>query len=229
MSKLIIANWKSHKNLAEAGEWLTEFADSGVTGSADTLTVAIAPSFPLVSNVATFLQSLSLSKIKVAVQDISPFPPGAYTGAVAAPTLQGLGITYAILGHSERRKYFHETHQEVANKVDQALQAGIIPVVCVDDEYVTQQASAIRPDVLSECVVAYEDLESIGTGKNKDPDMVARVTAMIKEAFGPVKVLYGGSVSVSNIATYLEITDGVLVGTHSLVAQDFISLLRASL
>ncbi len=225
---LIIANWKSHKNEDEAYQWLKTFEEDVATFRSD-LEVVIAPAFPLVPMVSEFLANDQWQKVSLAVQDISSFPAGAYTGAVAGQNLQGFEVKYAVVGHSERRRYFHETHQDVANKVDQALAAKITPIVCVDQDYVEAQASAIEAAVLTKCVVAYEPLEAIGSGNFQPIDEVREVVAQIKRVFGAVPIIYGGSVSAANVKEYLAVVDGVLVGTHSLKAAEFSQLLTAAL
>lgn len=191
--------------------------------------VALAPAFPALPVMNYLLtQQLKLKQTVLAVQDLSPFPAGAYTGAVSGANLEGLPIKYAILGHSERRRYFHETDQDVANKVDQALQSNITPVVCVDAEYIESQAGAINAEQLKHCIVAYEPLEAIGTGNFQPVAQVKPVVEKIKEIFGDVAVIYGGSVSAANVAEYLTIVDGALVGGQSLDAPKFAQLVLAA-
>ncbi len=160
------------------------------------------------------------------MQDLSKFAAGSYTGAVSTANLADLHVKYAILGHSERRNYFHETHADVAGKVAQALDVGITPVVCVDREYVQAQAAAIAPEQLNKCVIAYEPLSAIGTGNNAPVDVVKQTVDQIRQVFGDVSVLYGGSVTAENISEYLLVTDGALVGGASLEIGIFIELLQ---
>lgn len=225
MTKLIIANWKSHKNTSEISEWLEDFGKQVALTSSDA-TIIIAPPFPFLSQVSQAIKNWGHNNIKLSVQDISPFPAGSYTGAVTGFNLDGLHVDYAIVGHSERRKYFHETHTEVAQKVAQAIDTGMTPIVCVDDEYTLAQANAIDQALLQKCVVAYEPIEAIGSGENQPIDEVKPVIAEIKKAFGDVPVLYGGSVDVESVDEYLAVTDGVLVGGASLDAKEFLALCR---
>lgn len=224
--KLIIANWKSNKSREEVEHWLDTFETHSPRLGSEVEAV-IAPPMPSLM----FVSNRLLAKDKhprtaLAVQDLSPFPAGAYTGAISAVNVQGFKVKYAIVGHSERRRYFHETHQDVANKVTQALENGITPIVCVDDEYIAEQAAAIERDSLSRCVVAYEELSAIGTGNNEPIEHVQEVFQRIKKVFGNVPVIYGGSVDVDNIAEYLDFADGALVGTASLDAEKFASLIK---
>ncbi|PIR59350.1 MAG: hypothetical protein COU69_01150 [Candidatus Pacebacteria bacterium CG10_big_fil_rev_8_21_14_0_10_56_10] len=221
-SPLAVANWKSHKTQRDVSRWLTAF------GNAQPLpelagTVVICPPAPFLELVARAVSGWP--NVTTGIQDVSPFPMGSYTGAVAAASLAGLGVEYALVGHSERRRYFAESHQDVANKVAQCLEAELTPIVCVDDDYVTQQAAAIAPDHLEKLIVAYEALESIGTGVNQPVEVVQRMVTEIQNRFGPVPVIYGGSVDVDNADDYRQVCSGVLVGGASLDPAEFSSLL----
>jgi triosephosphate isomerase len=221
MKKYVIGNWKSNKGYTDATNWVGQFNDSIITIPSEEVVMAVAPSFYVVDAVMQKRKEYpKLANLEIAVQDISPFNAGSYTGAVAAGNL-GLGVGYAIVGHSERRRYFHETHQDVANKIARCVEVNITPIVCVDDEYISDQAAAIDAAHLSQCIVAYEELGAIGTGENESAEHVAEVVARIKKVFGEVPVLYGGSVKPGNADQYVDICDGVLVGGASLEAAQF--------
>ncbi|MBU1885286.1 triose-phosphate isomerase [Patescibacteria group bacterium] len=222
MSKLFVANWKSNKTLEEARQWIDDFK----VELNDDQEIVIAPPYPFLSLVADKIKDLP--GVSLAVQNLSSFPAGSYTGEVCVRNLEGLGVKYAIVGHSERRRYLKESHQDVANKVSQALNNGITPIVCIDQDYMEDQAQLIESDLLSQCVVAYEPLVAIGTGENAPVKEVAKVVKEIKEVFGEVPVLYGGSVSPDNVILYLEITDGVLVGGASLDVGVFAELIKSN-
>lgn len=226
MSKLIVANWKSHKTLSQARTWFTELAPLATSWDQDKVHVVIAPPFPLLGVVDEEIDQLA-TVIDLGVQDISPFPPGSYTGAVTVENIEEFGVKYVMVGHSERRRYFHETHAEVANKVERAIEAGLTPIVCLDDEYAEEQAAALNPAFLSQCVVAYEPLEAIGSGHNQPVEEVTPVVASLRQLFPSAPVIYGGSVSADNVADYTVVCDGVLVGTKSLEAADFAALVQA--
>lgn len=232
MKKYLIGNWKSHKNASQAEAWVLEF-DQALVGVVDPeqTVVAVCPPYPLLGSVQAAIGQASprvANSLKIGIQDLSPFPLGKYTGEVAVGNMKGFDIEYAILGHSERRRYFQEDHHSVAQKVDQALQAGIVPIVCVDDEYAQAQAQALPPDQAAQCVVAYEPVEAIGSGHNQPVHEVKPIVQLIKAEYGEVPVLYGGSVDVSNVAEYLSITNGVLVGGASLKADEFVGLVQAA-
>jgi triosephosphate isomerase (TIM) len=227
MPKLIIANWKSHKSATQAQAWFKELATAAQSWDPAEVQVVVAPPFPLLAVVDQEIDQLTLP-IDLGVQDLSSFPPGSYTGAIAAESIEEFGVTYAILGHSERRRYFHETSAEVANKVEQAIEAGLRPIVCVDEEYAESQAAAIKSEYLSQCIVAYEPLEAIGSGLSQPAAEAELVIAGLRSLFPQASIIYGGSVSAGNVGEYTAICAGVLVGTHSLAASDFAALVGAA-
>lgn len=223
--KLVVANWKSNKNNGEVIDWLDGYQAKQTTNH--NATVVICPAFTAVSTVWEKLKLFREKTPFLGVQDISSFPAGRYTGAISVKNLEGFDVKYAIVGHSERRRYFGESHQAVANKVVQCVENGITPIVCVDDEYIRQQSVAIESKYYSKCVVAYEELGAIGTGNNEPLDHVSKVIDLIRSSFDGASVLYGGSVDKDNIKGYLEITDGVLVGTASLDPDHFAQLVES--
>lgn len=225
--KFVIANFKSNKTLTEMRHWLKEFLSPVTMLGLDKkgLELALAPAFVFVAEVAEALEGVK--NVSLAVQDLSPYPAGSYTGAVSAYNLSDWPVKYAIVGHSERRRYFRETVNDVALKVEQAVANGIVPVVCVDDDNLSSQAGTLPESVWRRCLVAYEPKEAIGSGLATEADKVAQAVKKIKQAFGEeVRVLYGGSVTELNVNDYLAVSDGVLVGSVSLEAEKFLNLLR---
>jgi triosephosphate isomerase (TIM) len=224
---IIIANWKSNKSLEVAEKWMDRFAELEKSDGIDeSITVVIAPSFCHLDLVAKKIANIE--HVALASQDLSQFSAGSYTGEISGINLDGFHVKYSILGHSERRRHFRETSNDVAMKVDQAVSNDIIPVVCVDDEYVESQALSIDKEHLEKCVVAYEPLSAIGSGKNEDVGKVKEVVEKIKSFFGDVPVIYGGSVNDMNVAEYLLVCDGVLVGTASLDCDSFWKVVKNS-
>ncbi|OGJ38364.1 MAG: hypothetical protein A2383_03855 [Candidatus Pacebacteria bacterium RIFOXYB1_FULL_39_46] len=225
MNKLIIGNWKANKSLTQAQAWLAVVSNSVDKLDLTKVTPILAPAFSLLGTVAPVITKLGW---RLAVQDVSPFPAGSYTGAVSVVNLQDLPITYVLVGHSERRQYFKETPQEIAQKAELALEAGITPIVCVSEQTLTAQVSAFNSSLTERCIIAYEPLEAIGTGKNASLEIVKEFQSKVKSLFGSVPFLYGGSVDELNVGEYLLVTDGVLVGTASLKAEQFINLLQTA-
>jgi triosephosphate isomerase (TIM) len=221
----LVANLKSNKTLAETLAWVDDLEN--LDYMADNVQMIACLPFPYIYPVYQRVTAKSLT-INLGTQDISPFPYGAYTGAVAADMVKDW-VNYAIVGHSERRKYFHETNQEVANKVDLALEAGITPIVCVDEPYLDTQIEAINSQARGKLIFAYEPLAAIGSGHPDSPEHAQNVAKRIKlQAGNNVPVLYGGSVKEDNILEQLkqQSIDGVLVGGASLDSDSWKVLIK---
>lgn len=226
MQKLVIANWKANKSLAQAEDWLATVKNADLNLPNEAVMPILAPAMPQVGALSSTINDLGW---RLAVQDLSPFPAGSYTGATSVANLHDLGVQYAIVGHSERRQYFSETAQDVARKVEQALEVGIIPIVCVSEETLNAQASALDESLAKRCIVAYEPLSAIGTGHDAPMSDIKAFRSQAERLFGQVPFVYGGSVDPSNVAEHLLVTDGVLVGTASLESSEFIHLLKTAL
>lgn len=203
------------------------------------------------------IQSLSLQVerklFKLAAQNLYWKDEGAYTGEVSAHQLRGL-VSYAIIGHSERRHVFGEHDKDVRNKVQAAVRHGITPILCVGEtahertaketngvlhDQVVGGLANLTADEVAELVIAYEPVWAIGTGDNALPADVENAAHIIRRQVehlygrstaASVRVLYGGSVSSHNAAAYLSITtiDGLLVGGASLKAAEFETIVEAA-
>jgi triosephosphate isomerase len=206
----------------------------------------VCPPFVSLSSIADRLRG---TDIFVGAQNLYPEPKGAYTGEIAPGMLEGLA-TYVILGHSERRQYFHEDDALVNRKVKAALEYGLVPIVCVGESLeqkergeaeavVTRQVRAAVEGVehLSAVVIAYEPIWAIGTGRASTPEdanaTIGLIRGTVAEVGGPaiaagLQVQYGGSVTAENFGAFIaqpEI-DGALVGGASLKADQFIEIVR---
>jgi len=224
-SKLVLANWKSHKTLDEAMHWL---AKVGPKAGVSPYTVVLCPPFPFLPALLLEIQAKKYA-ITLGVQDLSPFPAGSYTGAVSVRNVEGLGVSYALLGHSERRRYFHETYQEVSNKVDLAIEAKIQPIVCLRKEDIAPQFSALFEDAAKKVTVLYETVGHIGTGEVENIENVLKSVQEIRSTFGfPVPVMYGGSVSDETRSIFLnhEELQGIVAATNSLDADEFVKMIK---
>ena len=243
---LVAANWKMHKTIAETEAFLDAFLPAAAELRHTELVVC--PPYP---SLAAAVARCAGSGVRVAAQNMHEEGRGAFTGEVAAPMLTELGVDGVILGHSERRALFGESDEALARKVPAALEAGLVPILCVGETEAERDANqteavlrrqlqadlAATPDArLSELVIAYEPVWAIGTGRNATPEQAEEAIAFIRslvadrgEAAGEaVRILYGGSVKPDNAADLLgrEGVDGALVGGASLDPGDFLSVSR---
>lgn len=223
--KYLVANWKSNKTIPEATSWLHQVLSIRLQASNDFEIIIAAP----------FTALSSLIKIssffKLAAQNISPFASGPYTGEISAAMLKDL-VDYALVGHSERRRYFRETSEMVAKKVKHALKFQITPIVCLDEPYIETQIKAINYQSLiinHQLIFAYEPLAAIGSGKPETPENANRVAEKIKKLTSQAPVLYGGSVNSGNAKGFVaeKNIDGLLIGNASLGAREFTKIIQA--
>lgn len=239
---IVAANWKMHKTAQEAGAFLDAFLAHAAALPA-AVEVVIAPPFTAIPAVAT---RLSGTNIKLGAQTMHWELQGPFTGEVSAPMLLEFGVSYVILGHSERRAYNAETDRTVNLKVSTALAQGLTPIVAVgetleernagqtDDRVIAQTRAAfdgIARNALDRVVLAYEPIWAIGSGKNCDPGEADRVMTVIRECVSGLDetpILYGGSMKPENVASYMERpgVNGGLVGGASLDPNGFAALIE---
>lgn len=240
---IIAGNWKMYKTVAQSIATALDLKSR--TFNANHCEVVIAPVFTSLKSVADRLEG---SHLHVAAQNVAAEgPEGAYTGEISAEMLADTGCSYVIVGHSERRQYYHETNERVSRKLVRALGAGLTPILCVgetisqreaneQEKIVTQQilegtANLTAPD-LFRIVAAYEPVWAIGTGRAATPEIAQTMHRMIRsivsEKFGEeagqqLRILYGGSVKPDNIGQFMREADidGALVGGASLDAETF--------
>lgn len=223
----IVANWKSNKTISEALDWVSQVGPQ--VPKREDLKVVVCPTFSCLSEVKKAV-TVGGFPILVGSQNISPFDVGAYTGEDPAVLLKDL-ISLSIVGHSERRKNFRETDEMIAEKVQQALENNIIPILCVQDE---------NTPVPKDCkLVAYEPIWAIstgltntpGAGRADTPEDANKLAQIIKsKSSQDLEVIYGGSVNPSNVKSFINQPDiaGVLVGNASLDAEEFIKIVKES-
>lgn len=219
--KYLIGNWKMNKSLAEAVSFVQAAAEP--VSAIRNVEATICPPLPWIPVLDGLLRN---SRLHLGAQDVSAWKSGAYTGQVSA-TMLANHCQYVIIGHSERRHYCAETNDQVNDKVLQAIEAKLIPVVCVSNLQEIQALAKIKTKA-KHWLIAYEPLEAIGSGQATDPAQVKSMVATIRQHLGrSTLVLYGGSVTADNIASYAKVCDGALVGGASLDPQSFISLCQA--
>jgi triosephosphate isomerase len=242
--KLIVANWKMNE-LREEGESLAlAVANRSQEFEAD---IVICPPFTLLNVVA---QDLAGSKVNLGAQDCHPEEKGAFTGDISARMLCDVGASYVIVGHSERRAHYGEANDFVARKAHAALEAGLIPIICVGEtmairesgmaeSYVGTQLRESLPDLKpgQVIVVGYEPVWAIGTGKSCSYNDITSMHTTLRGTLAAVdgslnatRIIYGGSVKAGNAAEILALpdVDGALVGGASLDATSFLAIIAAA-
>jgi triosephosphate isomerase len=245
--KLIAANWKMYKTPEQTREFFRDFLPL-VSGHSRDEIVVCTPDVDL----AAALEAAKGSNVAIGGQNVHWKTEGAFTGETSAAMLLALGVTHAIVGHSERRQYFCETDDTVNLRLKAALEAGLTPICCVG-EVLEEREAGLTDDVLrrqcvrafhavsakkaARLVVAYEPVWAIGTGKTATPELAAEAHAVIRrevtELFGEdfaakLRILYGGSVKPENASSLMaqEEIDGALVGGASLDAKSFAAIVK---
>ena len=249
MRKPIIAgNWKMNKTPSEARELVSALIPLVKDAKCDVVVCTPAVDFAAVSEV------IKGTNIKLGAENMHWKESGAYTGELSAAMLKESGVEYVILGHSERRQYFGETDFTVNRKVLAALEAGLHPIICVGETLeqrelgITMELIALQvksalagvpAEKLRKCVIAYEPVWAIGTGKTATAEQAAEVCTFIRTTvrhlYGAriarsITIQYGGSMKPSNAAELLSQPDidGGLIGGAALNAADFIAIINAA-
>lgn len=246
----IAGNWKMNKTNSEAQQ-LTQELKKGILGI-EGVDVLLCPPFTALAEMA---ESLKGSSIFLGAQNIHWQASGAFTGEISARMIKGLGCKFVIIGHSERRKYFFETDQEVNKKIKAAIKEDIYPIVCVGEtleqreqgkekDIVGQQLreglEALAEEELAKLTIAYEPVWAIGTGKTatgqQAEEMHLFIRDWLKDAYSSQKaedlrILYGGSVKPENTKELMAQPniDGALVGGASLDAGNFVAIVEGAL
>ena len=240
-------NWKMYKTPAETTAFFEKFRP--LVENSTHCEIVICPPF---TNLAAAVAAARDTRISVGAQNIGWAKEGAFTGDVSGPMLNAVGVSHAIVGHSERRQYFGETDETVLRRAQAALQFNLTPIVCVGERLEEREGgrteavlvsqfqngiAGLTPEQFAKIVIAYEHVWAIGTGKTATPEIAAdahrTIRAQVRAKYGQaaadaIRILYGGSVKPDNVKSLMaqpEI-DGVLVGGASLDPAGFSSIVN---
>lgn len=246
----IAANWKMYKTVQDTVVYVKEFRN--LVKDIDDAEIVVAPPFTAVHAAAEAARN---ANIGIAAQDLYWEREGAFTGEVSAAMIKEAGAEYVIIGHSERRRLFHDIDETVNRKTIAALGAGLTPIVCIGetleererdetmavlDRQIKGGLDGITGDQVGSLVIAYEPVWAIGTGRNATPAQAneahAHIRSRLRQWFGgpaadQCHVIYGGSVKPDNTAELVSQSevDGALVGGASLKAPDFSQIVKGAL
>ncbi len=250
-AKLIIGNWKMNTVPSEGIKLLKELLASDlISGDVE---VGVAPPFTHLAESGKAIQH-SGKEVWLCAQNMHQKTAGAYTGEVGAGMLKDLGVDAVIIGHSERREYFGESHSMLAEKLKTCIEVGLRPVFCIGEPdqvrsekrhkvwlkaQIEDSLGGFSVEQLNSLVIAYEPVWAIGTGNTATPEIVEETHSMIRyilaALFGAsfaeqVKLLYGGSVNENNASELMHTpgVDGALVGGASLKATSFLPIIQAA-
>ncbi|HHO77327.1 MAG TPA: triose-phosphate isomerase [Deltaproteobacteria bacterium] len=244
---LIAGNWKMFKSLDQVGTFADDFISRVL--DIENTDILLCPPYVYVQSLA---QACEGTQVMVGAQNVFWEDEGAYTGEISALMLKSIGAEYSIIGHSERRQFFHETDETVNKRLFASIKADLVPIVCVGEtlndresgktfdiigSQIRQGLEGLGSDMADTLVIAYEPVWAIGTGKTATPQMAQEVHAYIrtvitglfgKEIAQNMRILYGGSVKGDNIDSLMaqDDIDGALVGGASLDAASFERILR---
>lgn len=248
--QIAAANWKMNGTYPQAEALLNEVMQAKITLGANQRVIFAVP-FPFL--IMTNSMLADENNYHIAAQNCHHKASGAYTGEVSAEMLKSVGALHCIVGHSERREYFNETNDILAEKVNICLQQGIVPIFCcgeplsvreegAQNTYVATQVQEalfhLSAEEIGKLVIAYEPVWAIGTGKTataaQAQEMHAFIRSVIAGKYGDqtasaISILYGGSVKAGNAGELFALpdVDGGLVGGASLVADDFLRIIEA--
>ena len=248
--QIAAANWKMNLTLTE-GEALLDAINAKPHSLAPNQEAIFAVPFPYISMAQAKVGAKT--NVYVAAQNCSNKLSGAYTGEVSVTMLQSMCVKYVVIGHSERREYFNESNELLAQKVDICLENKTTPIFCcgepldiresaTQNEYVAKQLSEslfhLTEDAISHVVIAYEPIWAIGTGKTASSDQAQEMHAFIRSQIASkygasvadsISILYGGSVKSANAVEIFSQpdVDGGLVGGASLIADEFVAIINA--
>ncbi len=248
-TKIVAGNWKMHLDVNES-KTLAYAISEGISGiQTENTRVLIAPTAVNLQAVVNYEKD---ARIEIAAQNMHQAESGAYTGEIAASMIQSIGVNTVILGHSERRTYFHETDEILSEKVHTALRHGLEVIFCFGEvledrrsnkhfEVVSLQLEkalfSLKPEDWQSIILAYEPVWAIGTGETATPEQAQEMHAFIRDLLQrhyseavaqKVPILYGGSVKPANAKAIFsqKDVDGGLIGGAALQSEDFVALIK---
>lgn len=248
MRKFLIAgNWKMNNDVKATGEFVRKIKTKGL-GKYD-VDILLCPPF---TSIAAMKENLADTPVHIGGQNLHQEVKGAFTGEISAEMLLSSGCDHVLIGHSERRQYFGETDAGVNAKTKRALEAGLLPVVCIGESLEERQAEITKKVIetqltgsladlsaeqMKKVVIAYEPVWAIGTGMTASPEQAQDVHAFIRELLGKMfdnttadntRILYGGSAKLENAEELLrqKDIDGLLIGGASLKVDDFSGIIE---
>ena len=247
-SKIVAGNWKMNLTFDEAQTLVDDILDLLDEQEALKCEVIVCPPFPYLEMLTDY--EFDEQQFNVGAQNCNAYDKGAYTGEVSAKMLKSLDVDYCIVGHSERRKYFGETNEVLAEKVNRLMENNMSPIYCVGEvleereagrhfEVVKEQLEKglfhLDGDAIYDAIIAYEPVWAIGTGKTATPEqaqeMHAFIRSLVKDRYDEatadeIRILYGGSCNAKNATELFSQpdVDGGLIGGASLKADDFVSI-----
>ena len=246
---IIAGNWKLNKTSREAIMLVEELKRD--VADIEGVDIVVCPPFTALESVS---EAITETNIALGAQNVYWADSGAFTGEISVAMLKDFGVQYVIVGHSERRQYFGETNETVNKRLRAALAHQMTPIVCVGENLAEREANKTFDVVKNHCegslaglspqeagaiVVAYEPVWAIGTGRTATPQQAQEVHAFIRQLLGKifsadvagdVRIQYGGSVTLDNIAALMgqPDIDGALVGGASLKAPSFAAIVKAA-
>ena len=244
---IIAGNWKMNMNPVQTAEFVKSVKDQ-LPASSEVESVIAAPAVDL----PALLEAAKGSELKVAAENCYFEDEGAFTGETSPKVLKEMGVDYVVIGHSERRDYFHETDEDINKKAHAIFKNGLTPIICCGEsletreagkaeEWVEAQVTAalkdLTADQVASLVIAYEPIWAIGTGKTATADQAQEICAVVRQTVAKlynqetadnVRIQYGGSVKPANVKELMAKPDidGGLVGGASLVPESFLELVN---
>ena len=224
MKKIVLANWKAYFAPERAMQWCEAFAATYQPNNAVEVVLAV----PALYLEKVLEKTKDLQGVSLAAQVVSPFPQGQYTGSLPAAWLRGLA-TYALIGHLERRRYFHETIQDVARQGYEALAEELQPIVCVDQSLVMHQAAAFAISELKSLIWACTPETKVSLEMSRSIEEIGTMVAKIASRTDDRPVLYGGGVTVTNGPTIWRRSEvsGIMLGKGCLDATAFATMVNS--